>query len=90
MPGGRDKVADARALLGAGARIGCSVHGAAEAIEAEGDGADFVLLGTIYDSASHAGRAPAGPGLISETVVRTALPVIAIGAWFAAMLLVPR
>jgi thiamine-phosphate diphosphorylase len=72
-------VADARALLGAGARIGCSVHGAAEALQAESDGADFVVLGTIFESASHAGRAAAGTRLVRDTASRTLLPVLAIG-----------
>lgn len=72
-------VADARALLGAGARIGRSVHGVVDAVEAEADGADFVLLGTIFESASHAGRPAAGLDAVRTTVERTALPVIAIG-----------
>jgi thiamine-phosphate diphosphorylase len=72
-------VPDARALLGAGARIGYSVHGAEEALQAESDGADFVLLGTIFESTSHAGRAAAGTGLVRDTAARTVLPVIAIG-----------
>ncbi|HEX6135064.1 MAG TPA: thiamine phosphate synthase [Longimicrobiales bacterium] len=72
-------VADARALLGAGARIGCSVHGAAEALQAETDGADFVVLGTIYRSASHPDGAVAGVQLVRRTAGRTTLPVIAIG-----------
>ena len=72
-------VADARALLGAGARIGCSVHGTAEALQAESDGADFVVLGTIFQSPSHAGRAPAGTRLVRDTCARTVLPVIAVG-----------
>ena len=77
-------VADARALLGPGARIGCSVHSAMETLEAEGDGADFVVLGTIFESASHAGRAAAGTRLVRDTTVRTVLPVIAIGGITAA------
>lgn len=72
-------VADARALLGAGARIGCSVHSATEALQAESDGADFVVLGTIFETASHAGRAAAGTQLVRDTTARTVLPVIAIG-----------
>ncbi|HSK20982.1 MAG TPA: thiamine phosphate synthase [Longimicrobiales bacterium] len=72
-------VADARALLGTGARIGCSVHGVMEALQAEGDGADFVVLGTIFESASHAGRAAAGTRLVRDAATRTVLPVIAIG-----------
>jgi thiamine-phosphate diphosphorylase len=70
---------DARALLGAGARIGYSAHGALEAVEAVADGADFVVLGTIYDSASHAGRVPAGIVQLRETAARAGAPVIAIG-----------
>lgn len=70
---------DARALLGASAQIGCSVHSSAEARQAERDGADFIVLGTIYESASHPGRAPAGPELVREAAGRTRLPVVAIG-----------
>jgi thiamine-phosphate diphosphorylase len=71
-------VADARALLGAGARIGRSVHGAAEADEARIDGADFVVLGSIYETASHADLRPLGAAVI-EDAVRAGLPVVAIG-----------
>jgi thiamine-phosphate diphosphorylase len=72
-------IADARLLLGAGAGIGYSAHGALEALEAETDGADFILAGTIYGSGSHPGREPAGPGRIEACVARVALPVLAIG-----------
>lgn len=70
---------DARVLLGTGARIGYSAHGAAEALWAESHGADFVLVGTIYASASHPGRTPAGPTLLVQAVEDTRVPVIAIG-----------
>ena len=73
------RVSDARALLGASAQIGCSVHSSAEARRAERDGADFIVLGTIYESASHAGHAPAGPQLVHEVAGQTLLPIIAIG-----------
>jgi thiamine-phosphate diphosphorylase len=72
-------VADARALLGAGARIGYSAHSALEVLQAETDGADFALVGTIYASASHPGREPAGVALLAECTERGRLPVIAIG-----------
>ena len=71
--------AEARALLGAGARIGASVHAAAEAVQAEVEGADFVMLGTIWATASHPGRAGAGTALVRDTAARSTLPVIAIG-----------
>jgi thiamine-phosphate pyrophosphorylase len=72
-------ITDARALLGAGALIGSSVHGVAEAVEAESDGADFVIQGTIFASPSHPGRSAAGIALVRETAERVGVPVIAIG-----------
>lgn len=67
------------------AAVGASVHGAAEGVEAARRGANWVLLGTIYETASHPGIAGSGPGLIGRTVaaLRAAglpdRPVVAIG-----------
>jgi thiamine-phosphate diphosphorylase len=72
-------VADARSLLGAGARIGYSAHSALEVLQAETDGADFALAGTIFESGSHPGREAAGLRLLAECAERSALPVVAIG-----------
>ncbi|HEY8483413.1 MAG TPA: thiamine phosphate synthase [Longimicrobiales bacterium] len=72
-------VAAARRVLGADAWIGYSAHSAEEAAEAEAAGADFVLLGTIYPSASHPGEGGAGVELVRETVARVRIPVLAIG-----------
>lgn len=69
--------ADARRCFPA-LRLGRSVHAAAEA-RAAAPHADWVLLGTIFASASHPGRAGAGPGLVREAAVGAAVPVIAIG-----------
>jgi thiamine-phosphate diphosphorylase len=59
-------VEDARPLMGGDLRIGASVHTAAEAEEALGQGADFVLAGTLYASVSHPGRSGTGPGWIGR------------------------
>ncbi|HSJ23791.1 MAG TPA: thiamine phosphate synthase [Longimicrobiales bacterium] len=72
-------VPGARLLLGHGARIGYSVHGPLESAQAAADGADFVLAGTIWDSASHPGRDPAGLPMLRECVAQTPVPVLAIG-----------
>jgi thiamine-phosphate diphosphorylase len=69
--------ADARTLLTRG-WIGRSVHDASEAARARDEGADFVMAGPVYDTASHPDRAGAGPGLVAECVA-AGLPVIAIG-----------
>jgi thiamine-phosphate diphosphorylase len=72
-------ITEARTLLGNAALIGRSVHGVAEAVEAESDGADFVIQGTIFASPSHPGRSAAGIALVRETAERVGVPVIAIG-----------
>jgi len=65
----------ARALLPE-AIIGYSAHGADEAAAVD---ADFVLLGTIFESPTHAGIEAAGVARIEETARRTARPIVAIG-----------
>jgi thiamine-phosphate diphosphorylase len=68
---------DARRVLGAG-WIGASVHSREEAESAAAEGADFLLLGTIFESASHPGQQAAGVQLIRDCA-GLALPIIAIG-----------
>jgi len=58
--------------------IGASVHSAGEAEESAAAGADFLMVGSVYESASHPGRRPAGLDLVSAAAT-TGLPVIAIG-----------
>ncbi|HET9985137.1 MAG TPA: thiamine phosphate synthase [Longimicrobiales bacterium] len=72
-------VAATRALVGAGVALGYSAHAAEEAEAAARAGADWVLAGTIYPTASHPGRAGAGPGRVREIAGRVAVPVVAIG-----------
>lgn len=70
--------ADARRLLGADGLLGVSVHSADEARAARAEGADFVLAGTIWETASHPDRRGAGAGLIRE-VAAHGIHTIAIG-----------
>jgi len=60
--------------------IGKSVHSVAEAVQAERDGADYVLLGPIFQPFSIPSK---GPGLGLEAVRKAAesltVPVIALG-----------
>jgi thiamine-phosphate pyrophosphorylase len=71
---------DARSVLGSKWRgwIGVSVHSADEAAVAAGAGADFLVVGTIYDTASHPGHPGSGANLVREAA-RLGKPVIAIG-----------
>jgi thiamine-phosphate pyrophosphorylase len=72
-------VADARRLLGAERWIGASVHGAERARTAEDEGADFVVVGTLFATPTHPGRVGQGPGLLAEALASCELPLVAIG-----------
>jgi thiamine-phosphate diphosphorylase len=69
--------ADARRML-PHAWIGRSVHTADEARVAIDEGADFLVVGNVYETATHPGRAPAGPELVRR-IADLGKPVIAIG-----------
>jgi thiamine-phosphate pyrophosphorylase len=71
-------VGDARALLGE-RLIGRSVHSIDGAIQAERDGADFVIFGPVWSSASHAHGAAAGVQALADVARAVAIPVLAIG-----------
>jgi len=70
-------VADARHVL-SGGWVGRSVHGLEEAQVAAAEGADFLVAGTIFTSASHPGVTAKGPGFIAE-LAAVGAPVLAIG-----------
>ena len=71
---------EARDILGARKLIGVSCHSPAEVREAEEGGADFVVLGPIFETPS---KAPFGPPLTTDIVRQaraiTSLPILAIG-----------
>jgi thiamine-phosphate diphosphorylase len=72
-------VASVRSLMGDDAVVGYSAHSASEATSAVGAGANFIMLGTIFETASHPGRAGAGTALVGQVFARVREPVIAIG-----------
>lgn len=58
--------------------VGVSVHDEAGAHAAADAGADLLLVGTIFETASHPGREGAGLALVERTA-RLGVPVVAIG-----------
>ena len=72
-------VAAARGVLGPAALVGRSVHSPEAARAAQDEGADYLVVGTIFATGSHPGQAPAGPALISHVRGVTTLPLLAIG-----------
>ncbi|MET3726727.1 thiazole tautomerase (transcriptional regulator TenI) [Fictibacillus halophilus] len=59
--------------------MGCSVHSVSEAQDAEQSGADFIMYGHIFKTASKRNAEPRGLDQLQRVVDQTTLPVIAIG-----------
>ncbi|MCZ6614645.1 MAG: thiamine phosphate synthase [Chloroflexi bacterium] len=59
--------------------IGRSVHSVESAQEAEKRGADFLIVGTVFPTASKPGVAPAGLELLSHIAGAVTIPFLAIG-----------
>lgn len=70
-------IRSAREILGTGRMIGYSAHGVAEAARATA--ADFVVLGAVYPTASHPGRAAVGLDALRAAVAAGVGRVVAIG-----------
>ena len=68
-----------RKLAGEGCIVGRSVHSLEAAAAAERDGADYVQVGPVYETASHPGAAPAGLDLVRVVADAVSVPVIAVG-----------
>ena len=70
----------ARELLGANRLIGVSCHGIEQVVDSKDQGADYVVLGPIYDTPSkRAYGPPLGPEIITRASQLSALPIYAIG-----------
>jgi thiamine-phosphate diphosphorylase len=59
--------------------VGYSAHAPDEAERAAAEGTDFVLLGTIYRTATHPRAEPGGIERVRATVAQVSIPVLAIG-----------
>lgn len=71
---------DARRALGPERLIGRSVHGADSARRAADEGADFVVLGPVFETPSkQAYGRPIGLDALREAARATSIPVFAIG-----------
>ncbi len=71
-------IAAARSRAARPLLIGRSVHGVDAAREAAAQGADLLVVGTVYDSPTHPGQPPAGVGLVGWCA-QPGVPVIGIG-----------
>ena len=71
--------AEARRLLGAGRLLGVSVHSASEAVEATESGADYLFVGTLFETLSHPEAVARGPEFLGLVASRIDLPLVGIG-----------
>ena len=71
-------IAAVRYLVGDSLTIGASVHDLPTADARRREGADFLVVGTVFATPTHAEANPGGPALIRR-IAETDLPIIAIG-----------
>jgi thiamine-phosphate pyrophosphorylase len=79
LPDGGPGPAAARELLSPGTLCGVSVHSTPAAQQAAAAGADYLIFGSIFQTSSHPGAAPAGLDALREVAASVACPVYAIG-----------
>ena len=69
-----------RRVFGADMLIGASTHNLYEAEQAAASGADFLVFGPVFETASKRGYGPpVGLSALREAVARITIPVIALG-----------
>lgn len=68
----------AREIAPRGFLVGRSIHTVAEAA-AVGDGADYLIFGTVFPTSSKPGRTPVGTAALAAAVLATPVPVLAVG-----------
>jgi thiamine-phosphate diphosphorylase len=78
LPESDISVADAKQVLRAHL-ISRSVHSLEAARQAEEEGADFVIFGPVWESATHPGGKPQGVEALRRVAEGVSIPVIAIG-----------
>ena len=77
-------LAAARRVVGTQCLLGRSVHSVEGAVQAQAEGAHFLIVGTMFATPSHPGTAPAGSRLLRDIAGllegrATPLPLIGIG-----------
>ena len=80
LPASSFAISDARQLLGEERIIGVSTHSVAEAETAERSGADYVVLGPVFDTPSkRAYGTPLGLDSLARAACSLSIPILAVG-----------
>ena len=72
-------VREARRLVGSHLLIGRSVHSVERAVKAQDDGADYLIVGTVFETASKPGQTPEGLALLRAVAKEVDIPFLGIG-----------
>ncbi|MYK66844.1 MAG: thiamine phosphate synthase, partial [Gemmatimonadetes bacterium] len=64
---------------GRGFLVGKSIHAPRQAAAPAVGGLDYLVLGSVYETASHPGGRPIGAGAVAEAAAAATVPVLAIG-----------
>ena len=75
----REQTKIASGELPTGMLTGRSVHSLKAALDAEAEGVDYIMLGTVFPSASHPGGVTGGTDMVSLVAREVNVPVIGIG-----------
>jgi thiamine-phosphate pyrophosphorylase len=70
---------ESRRLLRPGAIVGRSTHNMDQVRTAANEGADYIAVGPIFQTATKDAGAPVGPQLVAEACRSLRVPVVAIG-----------
>ncbi len=70
---------EAARRIAEGLLLGRSVHSVDGALKAQADGADILVVGTIFPTGSHPGVETAGVGLLEQLRGQVEIPYLAIG-----------
>ncbi|MDF2834727.1 MAG: thiamine-phosphate pyrophosphorylase [Paenibacillus sp.] len=76
---GDTSVQEARALLGDDKIIGVSTHCIEHAMRAERDGADYIGVGPVFETATKPGKAAVTTAYVREAAKLVTIPFVAIG-----------
>lgn len=70
---------EARKIMGKDKIIGISTHSLEQAIDAEGEGADYIGFGPVFHTITKDAGVPKGTGMLHEIKRQVHIPVVAIG-----------
>jgi thiamine-phosphate pyrophosphorylase len=79
LPANGISIAEARDRIGPDMLISSAVHSLDEAVAAQREGADLLVLGSVFPSATHPGGAALGIDAVADICAQVRAPVIGIG-----------